>query len=167
VICDQCDKNEAVVHLTQIENNEMTVVHLCDACAAERGLDTGNEPAGLPLTDFLAQMSADSGSVTPEPNERCGFCGLSFADFRETGRLGCPQCWSTFAQHLKGLTKRIHGDSVHHGKVYLPPDPTASERERRLNAMREQLDRAVTAEDFERAAELRDEIRSLEQGTVL
>ncbi len=160
--CDQCGENEAVVHLTQIENNEMTVVHLCDACAASRGLDTGGEPAGLPLTDFLAEMSSGGAPTRPQPDARCGFCGLTFADFREMGRLGCPQCWATFEAHLKGLTRRIHGDSVHRGKVYLPPDPTASERERRLDALREQLDRAVVAEDFERAAELRDEIRTLE-----
>ena len=160
--CDECGDGEAVVHLTQIENNEMRVVHLCESCAAERGLDTGSEPAGLPLTDFLAEMSTGNAPAAPSPTERCGFCGLSFADFREVGRLGCPQCWATFAPHLRGLTRRIHGDAVHRGKVYLPPDPTASERERRLDTLREQLDRAIGAEDFERAAELRDEIRTME-----
>lgn len=165
--CDQCGENEAVVHLTQIENNEMSVVHLCESCAAERGLDTGpSEPAGLPLTDFLAEMTETESPTRPAPTERCGFCGLSFADFRETGRLGCPHCWSTFSEHLRGLTRRIHGDALHQGKVYLPPDPTASEREKRLDALREKLDRAIGAEDFERAAELRDEIRNLEKEVV-
>ena len=164
--CDECGNDEAVVHLTQIENNEMNVVHLCESCAAERGLDTGSEPAGLPLTDFLAEMTADPQPSAPSMTERCSFCGLTFADFRETGRLGCPQCWTTFHSHLKGLTRRIHGDSVHQGKVYLPLDPTASDRERRLGALREQLERAVGAEDFERAAELRDEIRQMETETA-
>lgn len=160
--CDQCGENEAVVHLTQIENNEMTVIHLCDACAEDRGLDTGSEPAGLPLTDFLAEMSSEKTPTRTRSDTRCSFCGLTFADFRETGRLGCPQCWATFEAHLKGLTRRIHGDALHRGKVYLPPDPTASERERRLDALREQLERSVESEDFERAAELRDEIHELE-----
>ena len=164
--CDQCGENDAVVHLTQIENNEMNVVHLCEACAAERGLDTGTEPSGLPLTDFLAEMAGGPTPARPSSDERCGFCGLSFEDFRETGRLGCPQCWTTFAGHLKGLTRRIHGDALHQGKVYLPPDPTESDRERRLGALRDKLDRAVSAEDFERAAEIRDEIRELEQEKV-
>ena len=92
----------------------------------------------------------------------CQFCGLSFADFRETGRLGCPHCYSTFEPHLRGLLRRIHGATQHIGKIYLPPDPTQSEREKRLEGLRRKLARAVDAEDFERAAELRDQIRALE-----
>ncbi len=162
--CENCGENEAVIHLTQIENNEMTTSHLCEACAAAKGLETGEEPSGFPLADFLAQMGGESSepSAGAEDDGPCPFCGLTFAGFREAGRLGCPHCYSTFEGRLRGLLRRIHGSTQHVGKVYLPPDPTASEREKRLEGLRRRLQRAVQSEDFERAAELRDEIRSLE-----
>jgi len=161
--CQSCGEHEAVVHLTQIENNEMSVVHLCEACAAEQGLETPSETPSAPLADFLAQMSGDEPSpASSAAPERCPFCGLTFAEFREVGRLGCPQCWSAFEDQLQGLLRRVHGATTHIGKVYLPPDPTASEREKRLQALRRRLERAVELEDFERAAELRDEIRAFE-----
>jgi len=161
--CDSCDEFEAVVHLTQIENNEMTVVHLCEACAAEQGLDAPSGTPSLPLADFLAEMSGDPAtSASSAAPERCPFCGLTFEEFREVGRLGCPECWSTFEDQLQGLLRRVHGGTAHLGKVYLPPDPSASEREKRLQALRRRLERAVELEDFERAAEIRDEIRAFE-----
>lgn len=162
-VCDNCGSSEAVVHLTQIVNNEMTTCDLCEKCAAEKGLETTPEPVNFPLTDFLAQMGEEDSPDDPAgPDEACPFCGLTFKGFRETGRLGCPQCYETFAGHLQGLLRRIHGGTQHVGKVYLPPDPTASEMEKRLETLRRRLSRAVDAEDFERAAELRDEIRALE-----
>jgi len=160
VKCEECGGQEAVVHLTQVVNNEMTVTHLCDSCAAQKGLDTSPGPIS-PLSDFIAQM----GGAPPRPAEAqvaCPFCGLTFADFREAGRLGCPECWSTFQREMEALIRQIHGSSTHVGKVYLPPDPTASELQKRLDGLRNRLDRAVQAEDFETAAHLRDQIRALE-----
>jgi protein arginine kinase activator len=164
MLCDNCGTNEAVVHLTQVVNSEITTSHLCERCAAEKGLDTQAPSGNLPLADFLAKMGGDEPfppGASPE-DLTCPFCGLTLKDFKELGRLGCPQCYSTFDTHLRALLRRIHGGTQHVGKVYLPPDPTVSEREKRLEALRRRLERAVSAEDFERAAELRDEIRSLE-----
>jgi protein arginine kinase activator len=164
MVCDNCGSTHAVVHLTQIVNNQMSTHRLCEKCAAEKGLETAPEPAAFPLTDLLAQIGKDA---TPEPSDpsstqQCSFCGLTFKDFRETGRLGCPHCYETYMPHLQRLLRRVHGGTQHVGKVYLPPDPSATELERRLEALRRKLNRAVESEDFERAAELRDEIRSLE-----
>jgi protein arginine kinase activator len=161
--CDLCGSGQAVVHLTQVVNNKMTTLHLCQRCAAEKGLQAVGSTGNLPLADFLAKMG---GEATPSGGSQveavCPFCGISSADFREIGRLGCPHCYSTFEAHLRGLLRRIHGSTQHVGKVYLPPDPTVTEREKRLTALRQKLQRAVTLEDFERAAELRDQIRALE-----
>lgn len=164
-LCDACGKAPAKVQLTQVVDNESTTVHLCEACAAERGLQPEPLPQNLPLADFLSKMSQDPSEGEPDParDEACPYCGLTTAAFKEGGRLGCPQCYSTFDTSLRSLLRRIHGGTQHMGKVYLPPDPTSGELERRLDALRSKLLRAVDAEDFERAAELRDEIRSLER----
>jgi protein arginine kinase activator len=162
LVCDNCGSTEAVVHLTQIVNNQMSTHRLCEKCAAEKGLESAPEPVNFPLTDFLAQMGKDTMSASDATDTSCSFCGLTFAEFRETGRLGCPHCYETYAPHLRKLLRRVHGGTQHVGKVYLPPDPSSSELERRLDGLRRKLNRAVESEDFERAAELRDEIRSLE-----
>jgi protein arginine kinase activator len=152
-----------VVHLTQVVNNEMTTLHLCEQCAAEKGLQPAPPTGNLPLTDFLAKMGADATQLEEgQEGQTCGFCGLSGADFKEVGRLGCPHCYTTFEGHLKGLLRKIHGSTHHVGKVYLPPDPSITEREKRLEGLRRKLNHAIETEDFERAAELRDEIRTCE-----
>jgi protein arginine kinase activator len=162
MVCDNCGSTQAVVHLTQIVNNQMSTHRLCEKCAAEKGLESAPEPSALPLTDFLAQMGKDPvAESSDQASQQCSFCGLTFRDFRETGRLGCPHCYETYATHLQRLLRRVHGSTQHVGKVYLPPDPTASDVGRRLDALRRKLNRAVEAEDFERAAELRDEIKAL------
>lgn len=162
MVCDNCGTTEAVVNLTQIVNNKMSTYRLCEKCAAEKGLESTPEAANFPLTDFLAQMGTDTIPDTDPKDTQCSFCGLTFSDFRETGRLGCPECYETYASHLQKLLRRVHGGTQHVGKIYLPPDPTTSEVEQRLDGLRRKLHRAVESEDFEHAAELRDEIRSLE-----
>lgn len=168
--CDNCGASDPVVHLTQIVDEEMSTYHLCEQCAAEKGLETSGVPEDFPLTDFLAKMGEESEGQeggAPEQTEgaECSFCGLSFSDFRDTGRLGCPHCWSTFEGRLRKLLRRIHGGTKHVGKVYLPPDPSVTERQKRMEGLRRKLDRAVETEDFERAAELRDQIQALDAAT--
>lgn len=160
--CENCGSTEPVVHLTQIVNNEMSTHHLCQACAAEKGLQDSPDPTNYQLLDLIEKVSPDSLGVSPGGDDQCAFCGLTFDDFRKTTRLGCPQCYEAFSDHLPRLLRRIHGGVRHVGKVYLPPDPSASEMEKRLEGLRRKLERAVESEDFERAAEIRDEIQSLE-----
>jgi protein arginine kinase activator len=167
--CDGCGSEDAVVHLTQVEDDETRTLHLCARCAEERGVDTPKVPENFLLAGVLAKLgsgeeggegkSPRSGSGGPGP---CDFCGLSLRDFKETGRLGCPHCWSTFERQLRPLLNRVQGAAQHVGKVYLPPDPTTTQREKRLDGLRRKLARAVELEDFERAAELRDAIRVLQ-----
>jgi protein arginine kinase activator len=156
--CEECGQQEAILHVTQIENNEVRSFHLCEACAAAKGLEPGPAAADTPLVDYLAQVG-QAGSAAGGP---CGFCGMRFDEFKKTGRLGCPQCYVSFEPHLKGLLRRLHGNGQHLGKVYLPPDPSLAEQQERLAGLRRKLDRAVASEDFERAAQIRDMIRTLE-----
>jgi protein arginine kinase activator len=163
--CDHCDANEAVIHLTQIVNNQMSTFHLCEACAAAKGLEPGLGGSDFPLTDFLAQMGQGIDAGSEPVSGVCAFCTLKLDDFKKSGRLGCPHCYVAFEAHLRGLLRRLHGGTQHVGKVHLPPDPTEAERRERLAGLRRKLDRAIEGEDFERAARLRDQIRALEIAT--
>lgn len=161
MLCDNCKNNEAEVHLTQILDNEMTTVHLCPSCAAEKGLDTA-AAKNLPLTDFLAEMgkaAIDEEEVRAGP---CAYCHTTVDDFKRSGRLGCPHCYSTYETQLRAILRRIHGSTQHLGKVYVPPAGEGADLGARLSGLRRKLQRAVEAEDFERAATLRDQIRELE-----
>ncbi len=162
MLCDHCGENEAVIHLTQIVDNQMGTYHLCEACAAEKGLEPDPEIPNFPLTDFLAQMGKQESEPAESAPGACEYCGLTLDDFKRTGRLGCSHCYVTFEAHLRGLFRRLHGGTQHVGKVYLPPDPTEAERSEQISRLRRKLNVAVEREEFEQAAEIRDQIQELE-----
>ncbi len=149
-VCDgpSCS-NPAVVHLAQIENGKVSnTKYWCKSCAEAKGIST-KTPSSFERSDAAAE-------------ESCTFCDTTMKDFKDTGLLGCPHCYTSFEPGLRRLLNRIHGSSQHLGKVYLPPDPSARDLDARVQALRRRLRRAVDAEDFERAALLRDRIRELE-----
>lgn len=159
--CDNCGGAEAVVHLTQIVDNEASTSHLCEGCAAEKGLDAGTPPPNAPLTDFLAQIGKSVGADAPTTG-RCPSCGLTSAQLKQTGRLGCATCYTHYEQHLRGLLRRLHGGTQHVGKILAATDPEKVDRATLVRNLRRGLQRAIDAEDFEHAAALRDQIRQLE-----
>lgn len=160
MLCDECGENEAIIHLTNIQNNQITTSHLCESCAANKGLEPGVTMGSLPLTDFLAQTGKALGPSASALGP-CAYCGMKLEDFRKKGRLGCPHCYVTFEGHLRNLLRRLHGSAQHVGKVYLPPNPSETQKLERLAGLRRKLDRAVEAEDFEQAARIRDMIKEL------
>lgn len=159
MLCDQCGENEAIVHLTNIQNNQITTSHLCESCAVMNGMEPGVTSANVPLTDFLAQTGSTAEASAPGP---CAYCGMRLDEFKKKARLGCPHCYVTFETHLRNLLRRLHGASQHTGKVYLPPDPSDSQRQEKLAGLKRKLSRAVESEDFEQAARIRDMIKGLE-----
>lgn len=173
MLCENCKEREAVIHLTQIVDNSVTTMHLCEPCAAEKGVETGTSVAKFPLGDFLATLGK---SGSGEPAEAgldipCRSCGATMRDFRASGRLGCAVCYESFDQHMRDLLRRLHGSATHVGEAYqqqgAPSAPSSQgalvpQRGGRLEDLRDQLKRAVESENFELAAELRDQIRVLE-----
>jgi protein arginine kinase activator len=159
--CDNCGNDDAVIQLTKMKDNEMKVLHLCEACAAEEGLETGAGAGSAPLADFLKQMGQGVGEE-PAAVGRCPSCGMGPTQLKQVGRLGCAACYAHFEGHLRGLLRRLHGGTQHAGKLASLPDSEDVDRKSRVQSLRRSLHRAVEAEDFEQAAQLRDQIRRMD-----
>lgn len=161
MLCEDCQEREAELQLTAIIDGEMRTLDLCSRCASERGL-TSSGSGTAPLADFLAQLGPETPASREGSGDPCPYCGITEAEFRRTGRLGCPQCYAHFEPQLRGLLRRLHGSPQHVGKLYMSAASDAGDRIARLSAMRRRLQRAVETEDFELAAELRDRIHEME-----
>jgi protein arginine kinase activator len=162
--CDQCHEREAVIHLTQIVNEQVTTLHLCERCAAEKGVESPSGVVKTPLGSFLAAMGKNLPEAEPAPRsgDTCGRCGGSLQDFRESGRLGCPECYRSFEAPLRDLLRRLHGSTHHVGERYADRGSSPADGRVGTAELREQLRLAVETENFELAAELRDRLRVLE-----
>ena len=161
MLCDICGKKEATVHLTEIVDGEMTKMHLCEECARKKGSEM-EEHFGL--GDLLAGLADLDVKLQPrtEAAIKCPNCGLTYQDFKKTGRLGCGQCYSSFEKFLAPLLKRIHGSAQHSGKTPLKT-PRLVKAMDQLQQLRAGMQRAIEMEEFEEAAKIRDKIRELEK----
>jgi protein arginine kinase activator len=181
MLCDNCKARESVVQLIQVVEGAQKPMHLCEQCAAERGIETtvaATPPAIGELLQKVQQqllvggtgavLGATGTGATPivtgvgRDAARCTFCSATLADFRATGRLGCPHCYEAFETSLRELLRRVHGSARHTGRGYEPPRPDEIDRAVTLGELRDRLKRAVEAEQFELAADIRDRIRVLE-----
>jgi protein arginine kinase activator len=159
MLCCVCKEKEATVHLTQIQGDKMQKVDLCEDCAKQKGV---NDPTGFSLADLLLglgasqELEAASGGV----DLKCPKCGFTQADFKKAGRLGCADCYATFADGLEGLLKTMHKGTRHIGKV---PQSLQQSRDlaERMKILQKKLTKAVDDENFEQAALLRDEIKQM------
>lgn len=165
MLCGLCNKTEATIHVTQIVNNQISEIHLCQICASKKG--AGTTPLSQiniedALTSLLNYVTSEKKSKSAkESNLECPRCHLTYAKFREIGRLGCPECYTTFAEELGPLLLRVHGSSEHKGKM--PPQANRLvELNEELHKLRKQLQTALQDEDFETAARLRDAIKKAE-----
>jgi protein arginine kinase activator len=157
MLCNACKQNEATVHLTQIAGDDMKKVDLCEACSKEKH---ATDPENFAFADVLLGLGAAQEVEQVGPESRCPACGYSQPDFKKTGRFGCPECYTTFAEGLEALLKSMHKGTRHNGKlpVALQPPRDASTK---LKQLQKRLDKAVLDEDYETAAALRDEIRQV------
>lgn len=162
MMCADCGENKATVHFTQIVNDATETFHLCQECAQKRGLKTSPVGSQAPLSDFLSEMGAPIFTKATNANTACPRCGCTFRQFRKTGRLGCAHCYATFEQEMSALLRKIHGSNEHVGITEDESIGPVDEGEAELLEMRRELRHAVEREEYERAAELRDRITTLE-----
>ncbi len=166
MLCQECRRNEANIHIVKNINGNQSELNLCEHCARKKEeLDFSFEPkfslhklfAGLLEQNLLGDREAIRAA-----DASCPGCGLTFSHFGQIGRLGCSSCVAAFEENLRPLLRRIHGGSRHTGKV----PARALERvknQRELDRLKEDLKAKVEGEEFEEAALLRDKIRVMEK----
>ncbi|MFC1806739.1 UvrB/UvrC motif-containing protein [Candidatus Omnitrophota bacterium] len=174
MVCDLCKKRKSSVHLTEIVNDEVTELHLCEECAKAKGAEMQQHFSIADLLSGLVDFPMEPEHKKEHIKIRCKNCDMAYADFKKLGRFGCEHCYEAFRRALYPLLKSIHGTSRHIGKEpkSAPPKPTKSAKakvvkksEKQIIAeLREELTQAIENEDFEKAAVLRDKIRMLARG---
>lgn len=158
MLCEECKKNTATHVITVMTGEGTATRHLCQACVdqMESSIAQGD------VSTFLSALLSILSRQPQEDTLRCEACGLSYEEFQTTGKLGCAHCYEAFAEQLKPLLLRVHGRSQHAGRV-----PQSHLRERRfalcLTELKARMEQAVSCENFEEAAQIRDEIRALQE----
>lgn len=159
--CDRCDR-EATVHDVLIKDGVKHEKHLCEACAREEGISI---KIHAPLSEIVkTAMIAQASGLAPAKLGLCPSCGTSFAEFRQTGLLGCPRCYSAFEGQLGGLLERAHEGGTNHVGKTPHRAGAAVDPHQRVAAIRKQLSDAIAAEQYERAARLRDQLLHSDPG---
>lgn len=169
MLCQNCGKNQAVSHIHSVINGVVKDKYLCAECAAHSNADTFGE------NDLFEMLSSflNDGTAPKVTSVKCECCGATFDEIRRTGRVGCGNCYKTFERELEPTLLRIHGRTAHVGKR---PDSIASKKnentdkttgetntnEQRIKKLKDRLAEAVKNEEYEKAAELRDEIKRVE-----
>ncbi|MDY3617767.1 UvrB/UvrC motif-containing protein [Agathobaculum sp.] len=173
--CEKCGKNEATTFFSENINGQKRELHLCGECAKEMNLGSAFENAfqsfGHLWSDpFHSFLGGGFGSLFPDTlgaptasmlgtERKCPSCGMNERELRQSGRVGCPDCYTAFADILNPYVQKVHGATRHIGAA-----PAAAEEPQQdpVAALRAQLQEAVASEDYEQAARLRDEIHRLE-----
>lgn len=160
MICQKCHKINATVHLTEITGGSKHEMHLCESCAAAKGLPG---KARFSIQGFLAgTASAQQTSKKGKTKELQCSCELSIPKFQSTGRFGCPECYSAFSSEIMPLIEKIHDSVQHVGKVPRQVSPEVA-LQKEVRHLKLELNNAVKRGDYEKAADIRDRIRCAEQ----
>lgn len=163
MICEICREAAATVHLTEIVNNNKKEIHLCEACAQQKGVAIHAHVKNLSIPEFFGHL-VESKAVPDETQAEisCHGCGITYAQFRSSGKFGCPLDYQVFRAEVEELLEKFHGGVQHRGKV---PRQVSREvtRVKEIEELRVELKRAVEREEYEHAAELRDRIHELER----
>jgi len=155
-VCEECGKNRATVHLTDLVGGEPIPHHYCAECYARKQAQSGGG-AGAFLSQILAALAPELRELGAR---QCPSCGINYLEFRQTMRLGCGMDYEVFEKPLERLLERLCGSTRHCGKV--PASVGAAAKRSRLRSLNERLAEAVAAENYELAAQLRDHIKELE-----
>lgn len=168
MLCQNCGKNDATTHYHSVINGVVKDKYLCSECVnAEKQINLKDNDVLKMLTSFF-----NDGTVPNIQNLKCECCGTTFSDIRNTGKVGCGNCYSVFKEELVGTLQRIHGRTIHVGKRPSISAEAATDEPKQNNYidkkqieidnLKEQLKKAIETENYEEAAKIRDLIRHKE-----
>jgi len=162
--CESCGENPATIRCIEVVGGEKRSRMFCEACLAEKGVVIDPGAIKKAATQFIEELTEQELSGDqPRPGSRCLGCGLTWAEFKNFNRLGCAACYQTFETEVEGMLDRIHGGIRHAGRV--PEEASGRlEQRRKHTEIRTELDDAIRAEDYERAARLRDALQTIDRG---
>ena len=172
MLCDECKKKTATVYFKQESAAGTAELHLCPDCAQRIA---GQFFSTLPFSnteapDFLTPPAGLATNLPASPllpkvieeNITCSACGTTFHGFMASGLLCCSQCYKDFTPKIQAVIRRLQGSGVHTGKV--PSRLGVQARlSRELEALKHELNYAISTENYEQAAELRDKIKVMEK----
>ena len=177
MICDMCSKYKATVHLTEIVNEQVSKLNLCEYCAKKKGTQMEQDFGIADLLQGLAEPGEKS-LIPSTQKVKCSNCGMTFDEFKKIGRLGCGNCYQVFEEHIAPLLKRIHSSTQHTGKAPVLRSEKTSKKhislakakskpvkitlQDEVKILKQELKKAVANESYEDAAILRDKIKSTE-----
>lgn len=171
--CQSCDKNNATIHLTEIINNEIKEVHLCETCAKTKGIESNHIKSTLSFNNiknlFTSLIPDDKKNFSKEPlNELiCSFCGRTYVEFSKKGKFGCAKCYEAFQSDITPVIRRIHGSSQHLGKVPVNLNKESIDKYAEIKELKIRLMEAVKKENYEEAAVIRDKIKKISKSEVI
>ena len=167
--CQECHIRPATLHFTKIINGKKMEVHLCEKCAKEKGeVMAGSNAFSIHnlLSGFLnfEQLSGQRGDDNFPGDIQCPKCGLTYNEFAKVGKFGCAECYDAFSERLDPVLRKVHaGNTAHTGKIPKRTGKTISIK-KKIQSLKEELQRLIEKEEFEKAAIIRDNIRALEKG---
>lgn len=160
MLCENCNKNEASVHFTQIINGKKQELNICESCAKEiDGFSTTFSFQNI-LSGIMDYMSPAQ-HISKTQVLTCKNCGTTYDEFKKNGLVGCSECYSSFSSVIAPVIKRVQGNLEHTGKLPKKLGKDIIEK-RRLSKLKEELQKAIANEEYEKAAQVRDEIKSIQ-----
>jgi len=158
--CDICKINPATIHLTQVINNKVQKLDLCEECAKNMGLFSSFFVT--PTESFLSPFLKGLGDIFENvPVKKCSNCGLTWKEFQNSGKLGCFNCYNEFKNELFPLIKRLQGSTTHKGKSVVKKESKKEDLSFEIKKLEMELKKAVEKEEYEKAAVIRDKIKKL------
>ncbi|MDT8715785.1 UvrB/UvrC motif-containing protein [Clostridium sp. 19966] len=165
MFCDRCKKNNATVHVVKIVNGVKEELNLCEDCAREaNGYEFGDltpfansfsfQNVFSGLIDYMNQSSQNSRQV----EMTCPHCGTTYGEFKKKGLMGCDKCYEYFSSTLIPVIKSVQGSLEHVGKMPSKAGENIAGK-RKLIKLKEELQKAILLEEYEKAAAIRDQIK--------
>ena len=186
MLCQKCNKNEANVKYTEIINGEKKEMMLCEECSHKLGLDNINFNMPIDFSSFFGGLLEDEDYNSPEfmplfqniKELKCDNCNMTYDEFINQGKFGCPECYDVFSSKIDSILKRLHGSNKYLGRKALKGTVTndqntsktsnvnekesTNSNESKIEKLQKDLKKAIADERYEDAAKIRDEIKKLD-----